>query len=195
MGEAMFRIPIHQVLAFLFVFSVSTVSARTFQGVTMPERVKVSGKSLALNGIGMLEATIFEIDIYVAALYLEKPSRKAETVINGKNTWCVITQFVRDIGGGQLADGWRERLEDRAGKNLPKFKKRIDYFVSLLPNVREGDRHAFIYEPGKGLIFKVNGKAKGRIKGADFCPLIAKAFVGPDVDQDLKRALLKGSSH
>ena len=167
-------------------------AARELEGVKMPESVVVDGKRMRLNGIGLLEATVFNIDIYVAALYLEKSSRNPATVIDGKHPWCVITRFMRDIGGGQLADGWRDRLRERAGRRLPKFEKRIARLCSMLPNVKEGDRHAFIYLPEKGLEVRVNGKSRGTIAGADFCPLVAKAFVGPDVDQDLKKALLSG---
>ncbi len=170
----------------------ATAAARQFQGVKVAESVVVQGKRLRLNGVGLLEATVFNIDIYVAALYLEKSSRDASVVIDGKHRWCVITHFLRDIGGGQLADGWRERLQERAGRQLPKFEKRIARLCSLLPDVKTGDRHAFIYTPDKGLEIRVNGKRRGAIPGADFCPLVAKAFVGPDVDQDLRRALLKG---
>lgn len=182
-----------QLIAMLLTISLpSTGFASRFQGISIPDSVQLSGKTLKLNGVGMLEVTLFNVDVYIAALYLERPTRNPKMVTSGKHPWCVITHFVRDIGGSQLSDGWREHLYDLAGKRLPELKKRIDRLVSLLPNVKKGDRHHFLYDPGRGLELRINGKSKGIIKGADFSPLVAKAFVGPDVDENLKNAMLRG---
>jgi hypothetical protein len=36
--------------------------------------ITVAGKTLTLNGMGLREATILNIDVYVAGLYVEHPS-------------------------------------------------------------------------------------------------------------------------
>jgi len=41
-------------------------------GVTFPDQISVDSRTLLLNGMGLREATILKVDVYVAALYLER---------------------------------------------------------------------------------------------------------------------------
>lgn len=58
-------------LALVFLTAAAYPMER--DGVTFPDRIGVNGAALTLNGLGTREATIFKVNGYVAALYLEKP--------------------------------------------------------------------------------------------------------------------------
>ena len=58
-------------LVLTVVLGAATATAATKAGVTMPDSVTVETKTLSLNGLGLREATIFDVDGYVAGLYVE----------------------------------------------------------------------------------------------------------------------------
>ena len=61
-------------LALLLMAVSQPLLARECQGVNLPDQLQVSGKTLQLNGLGLREATIFKVRVYVAGLYLEQKS-------------------------------------------------------------------------------------------------------------------------
>ena len=40
------------------------------KGVTFPEQARVDGTTLTLNGLGLRQATMLKVNVYVAALYV-----------------------------------------------------------------------------------------------------------------------------
>src|SRR6185312_13306094 len=42
------------------------------KGVSFPDQAQLEGSNLALNGLGMRQATAFKVNVYVAALYVAK---------------------------------------------------------------------------------------------------------------------------
>ena len=55
-------------------------------GVTMPDAIKVSDKTLTLNGMGLREATFLKVDVYVAGLYVENVSSDAGMLVTSNET-------------------------------------------------------------------------------------------------------------
>src|SRR5687768_3500332 len=60
--------------------SAGPASAGQCAGVTLPEQVSIEGKPLVLNGMGLREATVLAIDVYVAGLYLERRSKDGKAI-------------------------------------------------------------------------------------------------------------------
>ena len=44
------------------------------KGVNFPDQAQVDGSTLTLNGLGLRQATMFKVNVYVAALYVAKTS-------------------------------------------------------------------------------------------------------------------------
>lgn len=93
----------------------STTHARECLGVRLPDRVSVEGTTLVLNGMGVREATVFQVDVYVAALYLEQRSNDAAAILGTEAKRRVIMHFVRDVG----RDDAREGIEGGMRRNSP----------------------------------------------------------------------------
>ena len=89
----------------LVLAAVASARAATLAGVEMPHTVTVDGTTLVLNGFGPREATRLRIKAYVGALYLEKPSSDAGTVIDSRQPKRVTLKFLRDIDRHNLASG------------------------------------------------------------------------------------------
>ena len=86
------------------------------KGVNFPEQMQVDGNSLVLNGIGLRQATMFKVNVYVAALYMGKTSTEPNTILDSTVPKELILQFVRDVGVADLSKGWNEGFERRTPK-------------------------------------------------------------------------------
>ena len=160
-------------------------------GVTLPDSITVEGKPLVLNGLGIREATMFNVDVYVAGLYLEKKSTDPKSIIDADETKRLVLRFVRDVDRDDLVKAWNEGFEKNGGEKLgPKVKQLCDW----MPDMKEGGDLTFTYVPGKGVTVSVNAKSKGTIEGADFGRIMWAIFLGPKPpNAGLKTGLLGGA--
>jgi hypothetical protein len=173
----------------LLVLAVA-VSARaaTLAGVEMPDTVTVDGTTLVLNGMGLREATRLRIKAYVGALYLEKRSSDAGTVIDSHQPKRVTLKFLRDIDRRNLASGWADSLRKIGGKAM---EPSIAHFTSLIGDVKKGDTMSFTWRPGVGVEVALDGKTRGSIPGDSFARTLFTVWFGPKPgDENLKRGML-----
>ncbi len=158
-------------------------------GVSFPDRITVNGDNLALNGLGTREATIFKVNVYVAALYLETPGRDGETIARAEETKRLILHFVRKVGEPDITSAWREGFEKNAGDELAAYEERIETLNSWMTRMTDGDRLTFTYLPGAGLEVSVKGAIKGTIEGSDFAAVFFSIWLG---DSPPNRGLREG---
>jgi hypothetical protein len=62
-------------------FGVGVAHSKECKGVNFPEQAQVEGSTLTLNGLGLRQATVLKINVYVAALYVVKPSTDADAIL------------------------------------------------------------------------------------------------------------------
>src|SRR6476661_8428868 len=65
-------------LGALAVMVCAVAQGRECSGVSFSEQLQSEAGPLVLNGLGMRQATVFKVDVYVGALYLTKPSTDAK---------------------------------------------------------------------------------------------------------------------
>lgn len=114
----------------------AAVRSRSCAGVSFPTTVRVADNDLRLNGLGLREVTFLNVDVYVAALYVMKPSRSAETLLHASTPTRVVLHLVRDTSTEEL----RDELETGLHNNAPYVsaeKKRL--LFSLLEPLSKGD--------------------------------------------------------
>jgi hypothetical protein len=160
--------------------------AKSLAGVELPDTETVSGKTLVLNGMGLREATVLRVKAYVGGLYLEKPSRDPDTVINSRQCKRVTMVFLRDIDGARLASGWADELRKVGGTEAS-----ISRFTSLIGNVKKGDTMSFTWCPDAGVEVAARGTVRGTVPGDDFARTLFTIWFGPEPgDENLKRGML-----
>ena len=158
---------------------------------TFPPKVTVEKRALKLNGTGLCEWGLFQVDLYHAALYLEACSKDARKVINSKQAKRIHLYFVRDLTTKQLRKAWTAAFEANAGKDLSKYSKRVERLNKMMVDVKDGKSMIFTHQPGQGLQVSVCGKDKGRIEGDDFARMFFTLYLGDKPpDEDLKKGLL-----
>ncbi len=164
------------------------------KGVSFPEQTQVEGSPLALNGLGLRQATLFKVNVYVAALYVAKTSNDPNAILASNSPYELILRFVRDVGAGDLSKGWNEGFAKNAPGQLPALKERIAMLSGWMADVKTGERLTFRFKPDVGVDVAVNGTPKGTIKGDDFAKALLSIWLGADPpNPEIKAGLLGGA--
>jgi Chalcone isomerase-like len=164
------------------------------KGVNFPDQAQVEGGNLTLNGLGLRQATMLKVNVYVAALYVAKTSNDPSTLLGANTPSELILQFVRNVGADDLRKGWSEGFEKNAKDQLPALKERIAMLNGWMADVKTGERLTFVHVPGAGVSVDVNGAAKGTIKGDDFAKAFLSIWLGADPpNPEIKAGMLGGA--
>ena len=174
----------------LLIVSTMLFSAKK-GGVTMPNKLKIKGKTLVLNGLGIREATIFNVDVYVAGLYLEKKSSNASSIINSGGLKYIKIKFVRAVDRSDITDAWKKAFKKVVGRRYNKvYKSRVEKLNSYMTKTKVGTITAYAFSKD-GVDVWLNGRKKGSIKGKDFSKAMLSIWLGSSPpNSGLKRGML-----
>jgi len=170
------------------------VPAKTCNGINFPDQLQVDGSNLPLNGLGLYQATILKVKVYVAALYVGKTSADPNAILAAGGPSGLVLQFVRDVGANDLRKGWDEGFAENSSAQLPALKERIAMLNGWMADMKSGQRLAFIHKPGAGVQVDVNGTVKGTIKGDDFAKALLAIWLGGEPpNAEIKAGMLGGA--
>ncbi len=178
-------------LALAMSLSLSSVAfAKELAGVKVPDKATVAGKELVLNGLGLRTKAIFKV--YVASLYVETASKDGAQLIASDQVKRVEMYMKRDLEKAKIVDAVRDGFEKNSKALMPKLKERLDKFVAVIPDVKEGEKLTITYVPGKGTsISNSDGSDKVSVEGKDFADALFSVWLGKSpVDDDLKEGML-----
>jgi hypothetical protein len=163
-------------------------------GVELPAQVQDFGSVLTRNGVGLREATVLNVDVYVGALYLQHRSRSPEAVLDPREPKVVVLRFVRNVDRDEMIQAMNEALEHNvSGEQLTLVRGHMQAFVRRLPALHVGTELVLSYRPGRGIELRVDGKSLGVDRDDAFGNLVFRAWLGPHPpDADLKAGMLGG---
>ncbi|MBD3277580.1 MAG: hypothetical protein GF388_04705 [Candidatus Aegiribacteria sp.] len=157
----------------------SFAAAMERDGVQYPDRITVNGTELVLNGLGTREATLFKVNVYVAALYLENPSSNGYAICDSDETKRLVLHFVRGVGIDDITNAWSEGFEKNT-EDMSPYSDRLNTLNSWMSGMEDGDEMTFTYLPGTGLEVSVKGSFKGTVEGDDFASVFFSIWLGDD---------------
>ena len=165
------------------------------EGMRFEDSVRLGGRGLVLNGVGVRAAAWFKG--YVAALYLTRRSADAEEIyiLHGAKRIAVrmLVDVTPELLAKTFADGIRKNYK---GDALEALQPRMDAFDneirSIAGGVRKGQEIDLDFEPTVGTHVLVGGKPIGEpIAGDDFYVALLKMFIGERaIDKGLRAGLL-----
>lgn len=165
-------------------------AAGELAGVTLPDSETVAGRRLALNGLGLREATFLRVDVYVAGLYLEERSSDPASILASRQVKRIVLHFVRSVARSDLSKAWTEGIE----KNAPDpaaVREGLRLLNEAMTDVASGDRIVLTEYPGEGVVVSVKGKETGPIGGDAFARALWSVWLGPKPpNADLREGLL-----
>jgi len=160
-------------------------------GVNIPDKAKVGGQDLVLNGAGLRTRAIFKV--YVGSLYLPLKANTAGAVY-AKAPRRIQLNMLRDVGADQMIEALAEGVtQSNSAADAAAVKAQSDQLASILKSMgqlKEGNVLTFDYVDG-GTQVGLNGAAKGTIPGEAFNKALSNAWIGDKpVQDDLKKAML-----
>lgn len=131
-------------------------------GVGFPDQSQVNGSTLTLNGLGLRQATMLKVNVYVAALYVAKASTDPDAILGSNAPKQLALHFVRNVGAADLRKAWDEGFTSNAKDQIPALRERIETLRGWMADMKSGDRMTFIHVPGTGVQVDVNGRPGAR---------------------------------
>ena len=170
--------------------ALQPAAAARLGAVTMPSTLTMDGTKLILNGFGLRTYSILAIHIYVASLYLERPSHNAEAILDAPAIKVLQIHFVHDVSAAALRGAWRTGLRNNCIAPCTLSPTLLSRFLAALQPVRTGDVITFAFTRD-GVTVAANGRVIGTIMDRYFTQLMLAVFLGPHVAAPhLKRELL-----
>jgi len=154
-----------------------------------PEAV-IHSQALPLRGAGRL-VWMRMVTVYDAALYLPGD-------VVGKDVLRDVPKRLElryhiSIKGEKFGESAVPFLEKNVPREeLARLKPRLEQLNRLYRDVKEGDRYALTYVPGKGTTLSLNGEPLGTIEGADFAAAYFTIWLGKKPISDTLRDELTG---
>jgi hypothetical protein len=158
---------------------VSQAAAATLAGVTVPDTYTVDGQTLMLNGIGLRTLTIFRVRIYVAALYLPRPSHHAAQILASPGPKVIRLQFIHGGSKAQVEKQYREGEANNCGNGecAPTDKADFERLVAAAPAVAPGDTSVYIFTE-EGVKVFANDRLIGDFADVDLAYHLLAGFIG-----------------
>lgn len=185
---------IRQLTLACLLLAACSVQARECKGVVFPQAVQVHGTSLALNGVGLRTATIFNISVYVAGLYVARPTADPRAILDSRSPVQITLQFVRGLSARQIRDAWTEGFAKQGSpEQRAAWQARLTRLNGWMGDVKSGERMTFTRVPGEGLTCEVDGAVKGTLPGDDFARAFLAIWLGEHPPTlEVKSGLLGG---
>ncbi len=141
---------------------------REIAGAKIPDRIKVSGTEIELNGAGVL-SKIF-VDQYVCGLYLiQKSSDEAEIIQADETMEIKIYVLSDEVTSATMKEDLLDGFRNAAGDEVINLIPEIDSFIKLFSDeIKVNDVFDFIYVPSKGTQTYKNRKLFNTVPGLDF---------------------------
>ncbi|HEY6482214.1 MAG TPA: chalcone isomerase family protein [Steroidobacteraceae bacterium] len=167
---------------------------RECKGVAFADSAEIAGTRLVLNGLGVRQATIFRVNVYVAALYVVSPASDARRILDSDAASRLTMQFLRNVDAAELRQRFSEGFEKSSPQSAPALQGRIATFNSWMTDIRSGQRMTFTHVPARGVEVDIAGTLRGTIPGADFARALLRIWLGDTPpNPQLKSGLLGGS--
>jgi len=187
------RTPVLVLVGVITMSWVGVAHSKECAGVSVPDQSQVEGSTLVLNGLGLRQATILKVNVYVAALYTAKATSDSNAILGSNTPKRLVLHFVRDVGAADLNKAWDEGFEANAKAQFPALKQRVENLKSSMADMKTGEQLTFTHKPGGGIQVDVGGAAKGTIEGDDFARAFLSIWLGTKPpNANLKAGLLGG---
>lgn len=152
----------------LFLTITTTNAQKKVGDVIIPVKVNFNETNLELNGAGVREK--YWMDMYVGALYIEKTTNNALSIINDDKIMAIKLHIVSSlITAEKMISAVDEGFKKSTKGKQAELKAEIDKFKAVFSTeINKEDVYDFVYIPEKGTVIYKNNKPSSTIKGLEF---------------------------
>ena len=173
---------------------LQTAAAAEISGVKFDETVKLAGKELKLNGVGM--RTKFIVKVYAAGLYLPEKKNTVADIMKIEGPRRLTLVMMREISSDDFGQSFMTGLNNNIDKaDKSRFVTQISKFGEMfgaIDGLKKGDVLHIDWIPGTGTQCELNGKKIGEtLPDVNYYNAVLKIWLGDKpADSALKPALL-----
>lgn len=181
----------------LFLFIATTISPSSFadiilSGKNVPDKIVVEKTTLLLNGTTYRKVSMFNVKVWLGALYLENPATDAEAVISSKSTKVIDLHALYDISASDSVKGWKLAIDSNCQSECQKLDAEIRKFYSSVPDFKKNSFYRYIFS-NTGLQIFLENKEIFKSTSPEFATVLLKTWIGKNPpSDDIKKELLKG---
>lgn len=179
-------------VALLSLLILPVASAKTIEGVQVPETKTVSGKNLKLNGAGLRTVKLgpVPVKVYVAAFYAPNALSSEKAVMGSKGPLRFDFTFLRGVNQGQVKEAWNAQFRASASYSYGNLAADQAKFISFFGPLKKGGVESVEIDGNVTRVYD-GGTLKGEIAGKDFQKAFLSLWFGSKaVMPELKSALL-----
>jgi len=158
----------------LLCVTMTTAPAKEIEGVKVPGKLQVSGKSLTLQGAGVRQVTFlgFPVKVYVGAFYASQQVTSLDNAVSAPKPMQFDFTFLRSVGQSDVTKSWNAQFAASNTYTYPGFEQDLAKFVAAFGPLNNGDVESVRLLDGETQVFD-KGQLKATIPGQNF----QKAFL------------------
>jgi hypothetical protein len=172
----------------------SGAHAAKFEGIKLRDKMQCAGVELPLQAAGLRDATIFNIRVYVLAMYSPSllPDGLKDQNID-KRPICFEVHYMRDVEKAKVDEAWKFQFKESSEYPYPDLNKHITLLQQFFGKIEANKGvHLFELTENSTKVYE-NGEYKGEIPGKEFGKNFLSVFFGNNPPtKKLKKALLRG---
>lgn len=182
----------HLVASAVAVLTAASAGAADLDGVAMPDRAEAGGRPLVLNGMATRTYSLLRIKVYVAGLYLERPSRDAAAILASPEAKLVAVRYLQPVGREDAVAAWEHFLRANCTAPCRLPEEATARFIGMLGPVARGDTMRLTFV-GDTVEVEVSGRPRGTVADAAFARLLLATWIGDvPTSEGVRRGLLAG---
>jgi hypothetical protein len=154
---------------------------------TPPPELSAALPAARLQGEGRLRffgLHVYDIRLWTAAAF--SPERWAEAPI------ALEIEYARTLYGKAIAERSIDEMKRQGEMTADRSDRWLAEMTRLFPDVKEGDRITGVQQPGAGVSFFINGRARGEVLDADFARRFFGIWLAPQTSEPGLRERLFG---
>lgn len=167
--------------------------AAEFEGVKLRDKINCGGTELPLVAAGLRDATIFNIRVYVLAMYAPKVVTSLSDPSIDARPMCFEVHYLRDVEKEKVDEAWEYQFKESSEYLYPKLADDIRLLQKFFGKIEaEKGVHLFELLPESTKVYET-GAYKGEIPGKEFGKNFISLFYGKNPPtKGLKKSLQKG---
>lgn len=175
------------------LLAATPATAAERDGVTFPDRLDAAGTTLTLNGTATRTYSLLRIRVYVAALYLTKPSRDASATLGSPDPKAVLVRYLQPLERDDAVKAWRHYLESNCPAPACRLAPdALARFEGALGPVRKGDTQRFVFT-AEGVEMGAGEGGATAIRDPAFARVLLATWIGDvPTSEAVRRGLLGG---
>ncbi len=181
-------------IAFITLLSQLAAADLSLSGFNIPQKIVIEKTTLELNGTTYRKVSLFNVKVWLSALYLETLTTDSETAINSKTMKVIDLYALYDISASDSVKGWKLAIESNCESKCQALEPEIKKFYASIPDFKKNSHYRYIFTT-MGLQILLDGKEIFISNQPEFSNLLLKTWIGKNPpSEDIKKELLKGSA-